>query len=106
MQMPQPDAGVIARRDAITARLRQAVPGAVIDDPAETRAYECDALSAYRCPPLAVALPTTTEEVAAILQVCHAERVPVVPRGAGTSLAPVRLNCPAEITVHTLRRLG
>ncbi|MCC8975215.1 metallophosphoesterase [Bradyrhizobium brasilense] len=26
--------------------------------------------------------------------------------GAGTSLAPVRLNCPAEITVHTLRRLG
>ncbi|MEN3350042.1 MAG: uncharacterized protein V7632_3677 [Bradyrhizobium sp.] len=24
--------------------------------------------------------------------------------GAGTSLAPVRLNCPAEITVHTLRR--
>lgn len=26
--------------------------------------------------------------------------------GAGTSLTPVRLNCPAEITVHTLRRLG
>ncbi|WP_076864626.1 metallophosphoesterase [Bradyrhizobium mercantei] len=26
--------------------------------------------------------------------------------GAGTSLAPVRLNCPAEITVHTLRRPG
>jgi len=25
--------------------------------------------------------------------------------GAGTSLAPVRLNCPAEITLHTLRRL-
>ncbi|MBR0935880.1 metallophosphoesterase [Bradyrhizobium jicamae] len=24
--------------------------------------------------------------------------------GAGTSLAPVRLNCPAEITLHTLRR--
>ena len=25
--------------------------------------------------------------------------------GAGTSLAPVRLNCPAEITLHMLRRL-
>ena len=87
MQMPQPDAGVIARRDAITARLRQAVPGAVIDDPAETRAYECDALSAYRCPPLAVVLPATTAEVAAVLRICHEERVPVVPRGAGTSLA-------------------
>jgi uncharacterized protein len=26
--------------------------------------------------------------------------------GVGTSLSPVRLNCPAEITVHTLRRPG
>lgn len=26
--------------------------------------------------------------------------------GAGTSLSPVRLNCPAEITMHTLRRPG
>ncbi|CAM3761740.1 FAD-linked oxidase C-terminal domain-containing protein [Paracoccus yeei] len=87
MQMPAPDPHVLARRDAITARLRQAVPGAVIDDPAETRAYECDALSAYRCPPLAVVLPATTAEVAAVLRICHEERVPVVPRGAGTSLA-------------------
>ncbi|WP_134726142.1 FAD-linked oxidase C-terminal domain-containing protein [Paracoccus luteus] len=88
MQMPAPDASIIARRAAIVARLRAAVgAGTVIDDPVEARAYECDALSAYRCPPLAVALPTTTAEVAAVLRVCHAERVPVVPRGAGTSLA-------------------
>ena len=88
MQMPTPDAAILARRAAIVARLRAVIgAGDVIDDPVEARAYECDALSAYRCPPLAVALPTTTEEVAAILQVCHAERVPVVPRGAGTSLA-------------------
>ena len=51
------------------------------------RAYECDAFTAYRCPPLAVALPTSTEEVAAVLRICHAEGVPVVPRGSGTSLA-------------------
>ena len=87
MQMPDPDAGLIARRDAIVARLEQAAPGAVIHDPAETRAYECDALAAYRCAPLAVVLPRSTDEVAAVLRVCHAERVPVVPRGAGTSLA-------------------
>lgn len=93
MQMPAPDRAVIARRDAIVARLRAALAGAgdttasVIDDPAETRAYECDALSAYRCAPLAVVLPSTTEGVAAVLRCCHAERVPVVPRGAGTSLA-------------------
>ena len=88
MQMPVPDASIIARRAAIVARLRAAIgAGAVIDDPVEARAYECDALSAYRCAPLAVVLPTTTEEVAAILRLCHEERVPVVPRGAGTSLA-------------------
>ena len=88
MQMPLPDSAVIARRGAVVARLRGAVgAGTVIDDPVEARAYECDALSVYRCPPLAVALPTTTAEVAAVLRVCHDERVPVVPRGAGTSLA-------------------
>ena len=87
MQMPVPDASVLAQRSAIVARLKTALPGAVIDDPAETRAYECDALSAYRCAPLAVVLPETTEQVAQLLAICHELRVPVVPRGAGTSLA-------------------
>lgn len=88
MDMPLPDTSVLARRAEIVARLRAALPAdAVIDDPAETLAYECDALAAYRCPPLAVVLPRSTAEVAAALKVCHAARVPVVPRGAGTSLA-------------------
>ena len=87
MDMPKPDARVLAARDVIVARLRATVPGGVIDDPAETRAYECDALTAYRCTPLAVVLPRTTAEVAGVLALCHALEVPVVPRGAGTSLA-------------------
>ncbi|OYU38342.1 MAG: FAD-binding oxidoreductase [Pseudorhodobacter sp. PARRP1] len=88
MDMPLPDAAIIARKSAITARLRSVLPAdAVISDPAETRAYECDALTAYRCAPMAAVLPRTTEEVAAVLRICHQEGVPVVPRGAGTSLA-------------------
>ena len=87
MDMPKPDARVLRARDGIVARLRAAVPGGVIDDPAETRAYECDALTAYRCSPLAVVLPRTTAEVAEALVICHEMGVPVVPRGAGTSLA-------------------
>ena len=88
MEMPTPDAAVIARKDRIVSRLTMAAPNAtVIHDAAETRAYECDALTAYTCPPLAAILPTTTEEVAAILRVCSQQSVPVVPRGAGTSLA-------------------
>jgi len=88
MDMPRPDAAILSRKAAIVARLQAALPaGAVIHDAAETRAYECDALTAYRCAPLCVVLPGSTEEVAAALRICHAEGVPVVPRGAGTSLA-------------------
>ncbi|MFO7921592.1 MAG: FAD-linked oxidase C-terminal domain-containing protein [Nioella sp.] len=88
MQMPEPNSGVLSNKARIVARLRGVLPGdAVIDAPEETRAYECDALTAYRCPPLAAVLPASTEEVAAVLKICHEEGVPVVPRGAGTSLA-------------------
>ncbi|WP_323035744.1 FAD-linked oxidase C-terminal domain-containing protein [Pararhodobacter sp.] len=88
MEMPVPKATVLARKARIVALLREVLPAdAVIDDPIETRAYECDGLTAYRCPPLAAVLPATTEQVAAVLKVCHAEGVPVVPRGSGTSLA-------------------
>ncbi len=88
MEMPEPDARILARKDRIVARLRSVLPPeTVISELSETRAYECDALTAYRCPPLAVVLPTTTQEVSDVLRICHAEGVPVVPRGAGTSLA-------------------
>ena len=88
MEMPAADTRVMARRSEIVAALRAVLPAdAVIDDPAETRAYECDALTAYRCPPLAAILPRSTAEVAAALKVCHDLGVPVVPRGSGTSLA-------------------
>ncbi len=88
MDMPSPDASILARKARILARLAAVLPeDALIGDETETRAYECDALSAYRCLPLAVVLPRTTAEVATTLRVCHEEGVPVVPRGAGTSLA-------------------
>ncbi|MGB0903943.1 MAG: FAD-linked oxidase C-terminal domain-containing protein [Mangrovicoccus sp.] len=88
MEMPQPDQALIARKTQIVARLEEALgQGGVISDPAETRAYECDGLTAYTCPPMAAVLPRTTQEVSAVLRICHEEAVPVVPRGAGTSLA-------------------
>ncbi|MFT6530734.1 MAG: glycolate oxidase [Limimaricola cinnabarinus] len=78
----------MAKKAQVVARLTEALGDrGVIYDPAETRAYECDALTAYRCPPLCVVLPATTEEVSAALRICHEENVPVVPRGSGTSLA-------------------
>lgn len=88
MEMPTPDKGVLGRKAALLAELSQVLPKeAIISDPMETRAYECDALTAYRCPPMLAVLPGSTQEVASVLRICHALGVPVVPRGAGTSLA-------------------
>src|SRR3954454_10892005 len=88
MEMPAPDASVIVRRDAIVAALRRIVPGegVIVSEP-ERRAYESDGLTAYRQMPLAVVLPSTVTQVAAVLRYCRDERIKVVPRGAGTSLS-------------------
>ncbi len=88
MEMPVPNAAVLAAKERIVARLLAVLPvDAVIYDPTETRAYECDGLSAYRCAPMVAVLPRSTAEVAAVLRICHEMGVPVVPRGSGTSLA-------------------
>jgi len=88
MEMPAPDGAIIARRDEIAAALRQIVPGegVIVSEP-ERRAYESDGLTAYHQPPLVVVLPSTVAQVAAVLRYCKAERIKVVPRGAGTSLS-------------------
>ena len=88
MEMPAPDESLLGRRREIVRRLREIMPGeGVIGDEDSLRAYECDGLTAYRALPLAVVLPGTTAEVSAVLRLCHAEAIKVVPRGAGTSLS-------------------
>src|ERR1700680_5151987 len=88
MRMPEPDAGVIARRAELAAALREIVPGeGVISDEDERRPYESDGLTAYRTLPLLVVLPSTTEQVARVLRFCRERGIKVVPRGAGTSLS-------------------
>ena len=104
MQMPKPNASVIANKDDLVARLRAVVPGeGVISSEQELLAYECDALTAYRQAPLAVVLPKTTEEVSQVLKICHALGVPVVPRGAGTSLAGGALPTADSVVVGVSR---
>jgi|TARA_B100001094_G_scaffold330109_1_gene394506 glycolate oxidase len=86
--MPKPDRSVIDRKALIVDALCKVLPSdSVIFDEHETRAYECDGLTAYRCPPMVAVLPRTSQECAAAMRVCHEMNVTVVPRGAGTSLA-------------------
>ena len=62
MQMPEPDATIIARRDEIIATLKTLLPASSVVDSVEgCRAYDADGLSAYRQLPLVVVLPETVE---------------------------------------------
>jgi glycolate oxidase len=85
---PTPDPAILARRDAIVAGLARLVPAeCLVTNEDERRAFETDALTAYRRVPLAVVLPRNTAEVSAVLAYCHGQGVKVIPRGAGTSLS-------------------
>ena len=76
------------RQKSVVAALQQVLPrAAIVFRHEDTAPFECDALTAYRTSPLAVVLPETEAEVAAILKICHRMEVPVVARGAGTGLS-------------------
>jgi glycolate oxidase len=62
-------------------------PENVISDPLELRTYECDGLTSHRCSPGLVVLPSTAEQVAAVVAQCAARGVPFVARGSGTGLS-------------------
>ena len=73
---------------ALERDLRRQLPArAVLSKRQELFSYDCDGLTLERhCPPLAV-LPETTEQVAAVLRLCHQHHVPFVARGSGTGLS-------------------
>ena len=97
-------AGPSGDRDAVVRALRAVLPAhAVLSRDEETTPYECDGLTAYRQRPLAVALPETDEQVAAVLRTCHALKVPVVARGAGTGLSGGALPLAEGVTLSLSR---
>jgi len=76
------------RQSQVVRALNAVLPAhALLWNAEDTTPYECDGLTAYRQRPLVVALPETGIEVQEVLQACHALRVPVVARGAGTGLS-------------------
>ncbi|MCO5063332.1 MAG: FAD-binding protein [Rhizobiaceae bacterium] len=86
--MPKADEATLARRAEIVAAMRAIVPGeGVVETVNEMRAFETDALTAYRQLPLVVVLPETVDQVARVLRFCNENSVRVVPRGSGTSLS-------------------
>jgi glycolate oxidase len=75
-------------RGALVQRLGAVLPaGSLLHQAEDLKPYECDGLTAYRTVPMVVALPENEAQVQAVMRVCHAARVPVVARGAGTGLS-------------------
>ncbi len=104
IDLPAPNPATLAARERIVAGLRAILPETgVIAEPLRLKPYETDGLSAYRQTPLAVALPETTEQVAAVLRFCHDNGVRVVPRGAGTSLSGGALPLADAVVVGLMR---
>jgi glycolate oxidase len=59
----------------------------VLSAPSELVVYECDGFTIEKNRPDAVVFPQSTEQVSEVVRLCNRYDVPVVPRGAGTSLA-------------------
>ncbi|AYY13881.1 FAD-binding protein [Actinobacteria bacterium YIM 96077] len=66
---------------------------------AQRRTYEADGLAAYRSVPALVALPSSADDVAAVMRACVRHGVPVVPRGAGTGLSAGALPHPEGVLI-------
>jgi glycolate oxidase len=73
---------------AFLSKLRRLLPPhCVLNEREDLLPFESDGLAAYRNTPDVVLLPENEAQVAAILRLCHAEKIAVVARGAGTGLA-------------------
>ena len=83
---PQPMQTTESQRLALAARL-SAETGAEVRFDGASRALYASDLSHYRQVPVGVVVPRTIEDVIATVRVCHEQRVPILGRGAGTSLA-------------------
>jgi glycolate oxidase subunit GlcD len=76
---------------------------AVLHDQGEMRVYDCDAYTVEKSAPAVVVLPTSTEQVAAVVKVCNRLRVPFTPRGAGTGLSGGTTPVHGGVVISTIR---
>jgi len=75
----------------------------IIHGDSELMVYECDAYTLEKHLPGVVVLPRDTAQVAAILRFCREQQLPVIPRGAGTSLSGTVLAVTGGVMVALTR---
>ena len=78
-------------RPGLVDDLDRLIDGEVRFDSYSRELYATDA-SAYKQTPIGVVMPTSTADVAAVMEYCARREIPVLPRGGGTSLAGQTVN--------------
>ncbi len=77
-----------AQGSQLMAALRNIVGDCnVVTEPKELQVLGCDWTKIFTVDPLAAVFPGSTEEVSAVMKLCHENRVSVVPSGGRTGLA-------------------
>ena len=104
MNLPEAVPERLARRGELLKKMRAVLrEDQLVHRDEDLVAYECDALSAYRQRPMLVALPETTQEVAAVIKTCSELDIPFVPWGAGTGLSGGALPREDGVVLSTAR---
>jgi glycolate oxidase len=82
-------------------------PDGFVDSGAGLRVYECDGYTMEKARPELVLLPASTDEASRVVRLCHRERIPFVPRGAGTGVSGGCLphDIPVMIGTSRMRRI-
>lgn len=89
-----------AFQEAVASRFPE---GFLSVDPADLQEYGRDWTKVYTPRPSAIAFPKSTGDVAALLALCHAHRVPVVPSGGRTGLAGGAVAANGELVLSLSR---
>lgn len=93
-----------AQQSELAQKLRAIVGSdAVVDKADELLVYECDAYTLEKNPPNAVVLPRTTEQISQVVKLCASLNVPIIPRGAGTSLSGSLLAVTGGVVISLAR---
>lgn len=87
-QIASISADTSSQRTELVTRLLEVLPkDSVLKHREDMAPFECDGLTAYRAMPMLVVLPATIEQVQQVVRICAERKVPIVARGAGTSLS-------------------
>lgn len=86
-----PDSAQDRLRETLSERLAPRLQGTLRTDAVSRALYATDA-SMYQMEPVAVCIPKTVADVQTVLEVTHELKVPVLPRGGGSSLAGQGVN--------------